>query len=697
MTDQIVVQLPDWLRRSHSLQSRELIGTIERSSTKGLLFAGHANIRQAVNCLRCGRELDNDISRAVGYGPVCSDELGIPRDVDDIEAIAKLLTEHTHTRLWLPKTHVTMHTLDGDNYELPEVQADTRTSTVTVEGRQIVLCTHFDLKEKAKQAGGARWNPKRKAWIYPASPATAQAIVDAYRNEHLTHSDEFDQLLAEAHIATEAQTAKTAEAGQLEPIERTATTPWHHQLQGYHFGYNLRAVMYAIEMGGGKSKINVDLMVNRDARNILIICPNSVLGVWPREFRTHAAGEVDVYDFRGRKTIAKRIVELDKRMKLAHTRGVPFVVVINFEAFFREPFMRWAQRQVWDEMSIDEAHRIKKPGGKWSMAATKLGRQAKRRLANTGTLMGNSPLDVYGPFRYLDPGIFGTSYHRFRQRYAVMGGFDNHQVVAYRMLPTMRDPHTGVEVDNPYHSEALEREFNEKLYSITFRVGEEVMDLPDHLDQRIDVELTPKARKLYEDLTARWIAEHEESGGVFTARNVLTRMLRQQQITGGSINDDEGTNIEVDDSKERALDDFLKDLPLEEPLVVFCRFIHDLRVVERLARKYKLRYGELSGRRKDALNDDAQMAANVDIAAVQIQAGGVGIDLTRARYSLYYSLGSSLVEFDQSRKRVRRPGQTRPVTYFHLVSIGTVDEKVYAALAAKRDVVDYLMEEGTDR
>ena len=83
--------------------------------------------------------------------------------------------------------------------------------------------------------------------------------------------------------------------------------------------------------------------------------------------------------------------------------------------------------------------------------------------------------------------------------------------------------------------------------------------------------------------------------------------------------------------------------------------------------------------------------ADVDVAGVQIQAGGVGIDLTRARYAVYYSLGHSLTDYLQSRRRVHRPGQTRTTTYFHLIAEDTVDQQVYQALASKQDVVEFIM------
>ena len=86
-------------------------------------------------------------------------------------------------------------------------------------------------------------------------------------------------------------------------------------------------------------------------------------------------------------------------------------------------------------------------------------------------------------------------------------------------------------------------------------------------------------------------------------------------------------------------------------------------------------------------------AGDAPVLAVQIDSGGLGIDLTRARYAIYYSLGFSLGSYEQSLARVHRPGQTRPVEYIHLLAENTVDEKVVAALSSRADVVNAVLQE----
>jgi len=99
---------------------------------------------------------------------------------------------------------------------------------------------------------------------------------------------------------------------------------------------------------------------------------------------------------------------------------------------------------------------------------------------------------------------------------------------------------------------------------------------------------------------------------------------------------------------------------------------------------------ELSGRTNQLR---AWQAGEAPVLAVQVQSGGVGINLVRARYCVFYSLGFSLGEYLQARKRIHRPGQQRSCTYFHLIGKGTVDEDVYKALEKRQDVIETILQQ----
>ena len=341
-------------------------------------------------------------------------------------------------------------------------------------------------------------------------------------------------------------------------------------------------------------------------------------------------------------------------------------VVVNYESVWREPFGSWARNQPWDLVVFDEAHRMKSPGGVVSRYCSRLSDRVPQRLALTGTPMAQSPLDIYAQYRALDKGIYGTSYARFKSRYVVMGGWNNQKIVGYQH----------------------EEEFQEKFYSIAYRVeAADVLDLPPLLTVTRTCELGPKARKLYRALERDFVADLEE--GRITAANALTRLLRLQQMTSGYAHTEDDLDVEVDTTKAELLADLLEDMG-SEPVVVFARFKHDLEVVHRVARKLERPSYEISGARKDlSLWNDGG-----GILAVQIQSGGLGIDLTKARYAVYYSLGFSLGDYLQSRARLHRPGQERPVEIIHLIATQTVDEKVMAALAAREQIVESIMKRG---
>jgi SNF2 family DNA or RNA helicase len=555
--------------------------------------------------------------------------------------------------------------------------------TVNTRGNRFWLASPWEFKDAAKAIPGGLWSPKEKtpprgSWHYPATAAVAESIARAAK-QHSAQLD-FDEPFAVAlEAAREAFRARrNRDRTDLDDLP-TTTTAWNHQRQAYHFALGQPSAMLAMDMGTGKSLTAIGLFEGWGCKTAIILCPTSVVNVWPREFRKHAARPWRVIAPRGG-SVAKRTAEMKAAVESA-TDYSPVAVVINYEASWREPFATWALTVPWDVALCDESHRIKAPGGKQSMWAHRLGHVAKRKLALTGTPLAHGPLDIYAQFRFLDEGIFGTSHNRFKRRFAVMGGYGGYEVVGYQN----------------------EDELAERMGRLAYQCkAADVLDLPGERDTTRAVTLGPKARAAYDALWNDYMAEVD--GGEVIATNSLTQLLRIQQVTSGHLPvqddpDDEDTKriVEVGTEKRDLLEDYLRDIPADpakpgaEPVVVFARFTHDLANVRAVAAKLGRTYGEISGRSKNALAGDATMAAGLDVVGVQISSGGVGIDLTRSRYGVYYSLGFSLTDYLQSRARLHRPGQERSVLYTHLVAEGTIDEAVYRALAARQDVIEVVL------
>jgi SNF2 family DNA or RNA helicase len=437
-------------------------------------------------------------------------------------------------------------------------------------------------------------------------------------------------------------------------------TLWRHQRDAINLLAPLKAGGCYFEMGAGKTRVALELLRLWSPGFTLVVAPKAVLPVWQREAVKHFNGDFSVTILNG---------SLPARTKQAQQacRHKGSIVVTNYEAVWREPLATLLMQTIPGAIILDEAHKIKAPGGKASRFLSRLGKLSRRRLALTGTPLPHSPLDCYSLYRFLDPSIFGYSFVRFRARYATMGGFQQHQVIGWTNL----------------------EELHAKMYSIACRVrSEDVLDLPDTLDETLTFELSSKARKLYRDLEKDLVAEIES--GQVTAANAMVKLIRLQQLTGGwlSPDDPESRPEQVDTGKAEVLKELIEGMG-QEQVVVFCRFHRDLDSIHAVCKSLGVESAELSGR-KNELPVWEQWKAQV--LAAQLQSGGLGIDLSQARYCCYFSHGFSLGDYMQSRARVHRPGQTRKVTYYHLCAAKTVDEKVMKALEKRSDLVKYVVD-----
>jgi len=431
------------------------------------------------------------------------------------------------------------------------------------------------------------------------------------------------------------------------------------------------AVFLAHEMGVGKTFACVAAFdrLGGEAIKVLVLCPRSVAPVWRREVAMHGAVPRRVV-LLWEGSVAEKVKALRLQLDTAAATGEPVLAVINYESAWRQPMARLLLGEGWDVVVLDESHRIKNHRSKIGKFSRELSFAARRRICLTGTPMPSNPLDLFGQMAFLDPSVFGLNYWEFRSKYAVMGGFDKKQVVAFRHLD----------------------ELYERWGVMTHRVCvDDVLDLPDATHVEIPVTLSSSASKTYralEDSIAVQIA-----GGVITITNALTQLLRAQQLVGGSLTTDDGTVVTVDDGKRQALVDFLESLPTNEPVVVFCRFRADLAAVHAASTEVGRPSGELSGSRNELA---VWQASGTDVLAVQIQSGGLGVDLSRARYAVYYSLGFSLGDYLQSLARIRRQGQTRKCFYYSLLAelddgAKTVDHIVRTALLRKENVVGIVL------
>jgi SNF2 family DNA or RNA helicase len=399
---------------------------------------------------------------------------------------------------------------------------------------------------------------------------------------------------------------------------------------------------------------------------VLVVAPLSILGVWEEEFHRFAGFSYDLSVLTG--SGAKR-ADAIRNLK----GDVLQIGVINYESVWRME----KELSIWqpDMIIADEGHKIKTHNISASKAMHRLGAKASYRLLLTGTPVTNKAIDVFSQYKFLNPRIFGQSFYAFRNRYFDMVGYGNHTPVLKRFM---------------------EGELTEKIHSIAYRATkDECLDLPETTDIIRKVELEPTAAKLYQCLVKESYAELKK--GEVTITNVLTKLLRLSQLTGGFLGSDENPATEqVSGAKLVVLEDLI-DSVLEEgkKLVIIARFIPELKAICRLLEKKGVRYSLIMGSVKNRDEQVAQFQKDPEVPVFvgQIATAGLGITLTAASTMVFYSLDYSMSNFEQTKARIHRAGQKMPCTYIHLVAKGTVDEKVLKALKNKANLAKTLVDD----
>lgn len=462
----------------------------------------------------------------------------------------------------------------------------------------------------------------------------------------------------------------------------TLRQTWSHQPPAIQFLAEHRYGLLCAAMGCGKSFIGISALRNsmsaRDAS--LIICPHAVRAVWRGQFSQHGQDQFDVLvlDVDGVKNKQQRLMEALNRLP---ARGRPLIVVVNYDVVFRTGLVELLTATKWNTVVLDEIHKIKSPSvkAKQSHACWHIGKKADRRIGLTGTLMPHSPMDVFAQYRFLDERIFGRYITHFRNSYCVMNQY----------IPQ--------KVDKWINQEEMSRKINLIRHSIS----KDVLVLPPLQEIEIECPLEPRGMRAYQQMKKQAIAEikqqiaglageTEELVRNVVASNGAVQFLRLLQLAQGYSTDDRGEDVETDTAKRKVLLELLEEA--NEPVCVYGWFRHDLKIVEDCCRILGLRYGEISGSKKD-LTPHGKMPDDIDVEGVQCKSGSSGIDLTRSRIGIVLNSGTmSPGDYDQMLARQYRPGQTRDCVYYHLVTPGTVDIGVRKARVEKRDVIAQILD-----
>jgi SNF2 family DNA or RNA helicase len=160
-----------------------------------------------------------------------------------------------------------------------------------------------------------------------------------------------------------------------------------------------------------------------------------------------------------------------------------------------------------------------------------------------------------------------------------------------------------------------------------------------------------------------------DNGELVTTQHVITQLLRLQQILSGHLKTDDGEIVTFKSSRMDALTEVLEEH--DGSAIIWSRFRHD---IQQITETLKKKYGEdsVAAYYGDTSSDERNPST-----------GGYGLTLTAANLMIFYANSFDLEHRLQAQDRMHRIGQRNACTYVDLITEGTIDEKIVAALQSK--------------
>ena len=473
------------------------------------------------------------------------------------------------------------------------------------------------------------------------------------------------------------------------------TKPYEHQVIAFTRMREFDAFGLFMEMGTGKGKVYVDDTAYHHIKGrinaSLVLCPNNMKEPWAEEFEKHCPEDIPldifVWEARTRHKAEGWILQSSPNERPLR------VLIMNIEALSGDVGHKIAELFVSRHacsIAVDESSRIKSAGASRTKRAIALGKRAKYRRILTGTPITQGPLDLFTQFKFLDPRILGfSSYYTFRNRYAIMGGFQNKNVIGYCNL------------------EELQSVVDTRAYRV---LKTDCLDLPPKVYEKRTVELTPQQRKIYDDIREEMKTELD-SGVKISIMHQIVKIMRLQQVVGGFIpiehdgdEDDiyqkyKPLAIDGGNPKLEALVDILEDIPEKQKVIIWARFRPELDLITQTLRE---KYGaestvEMRGGLTEAIKQEGRRrfqdkASGAKFLVGQPASGGFGLTLTAASLMIYFSNDYSLETRLQSEDRFHRIGQEADkVTIIDLIARACPTEsQIYAALRGKKNLADVI-------
>lgn len=458
------------------------------------------------------------------------------------------------------------------------------------------------------------------------------------------------------------------------------TNPYEHQIAGFNFGLTNDRWLLGDEMGLGKTKQVIDIAVakklQKGYQHCLIICGvNGLKWNWRNEVYTHSNEEAYILGQRTKRDKIKIGSNADKLIdvKLLASNKAYFIIT-NIETLRSEEIATelkaLCSAGVIGMIAFDECHKAKNPQSDQGKGILKL--QADTMIAMTGTPLMNQPFDLFIILKWL--GYEKHAFGAFKKHYANYGGFGGYEVIGYKNLD----------------------ELQERLDEIMLRrKKEEVLDLPEktYIDEY--VEMNPKQRKIYNEITMDIKSNIDQ---IKMANNPLAELIRMRQATGY-------TGILSSTVKESAKLDRMEELVDEavqngKKVVIFSNWTQMTDVIyERLSKRFRglCFTGETKDDERQWYVNQFQTFDYINFIVGTSGAMGTGLTLTAGTVEIFVDEPWNMALKEQCVDRCHRIGQKNNITIYTLMCEDTIDERIHEIVEKKGAMADALIDGKLDK
>lgn len=327
----------------------------------------------------------------------------------------------------------------------------------------------------------------------------------------------------------------------------------------------------------------------------------------------------------------------------------------------------------FDMVVIDELSSFKNHASKRFRAMKRVRKFIPRVVGLTGTPSPNGLIDLFAQMYLIDEGErLGKTITGYRDRFFRPDKRNGDIVYTY----ALKQP-----------ADETEKQISDLISDITISMtAEDYLKMPDKIMLFDTVELPRKVYENYQDFEQEQVLELINSGELITAATAAALSNKLQQYANGAIYDADRNVKHIHDEKLEKLQEIVE-AANGAPVLVAYSFIHDLDRIMNALKEYKpvkLEKPEHITQWNDG---------KIQVLVTHPASAGHGLNLQKGGNILvWFGNTWSLELYMQFNARLYRQGQTKPVYIHHIVSKGTVDEKIIKALSGKKETQDGLMQ-----